>query len=65
MSSIQTFYDVLFALVLMAGISAGLALAFVAAGAMHERQQARSGVAGSPVLAELARNEDARELTRR
>jgi hypothetical protein len=65
MSSIQTFYDVLFALVLMVGISAGLALAFVASGAMHERQQARSGVAGPPVLPESARSEDARELSLR
>jgi hypothetical protein len=65
MSSIQTFYEVLFAVVLMVGISAGLALALAAAGAMHDRQQLRAGMPGSPVPAESPRAEGARELARR
>ena len=69
MTSIQTFYDVLFAVVLMVGIAAGLALALVAAGAMHERQQVRGSTVGAPAPAQRqtqpTRTEDSRELTLR
>jgi hypothetical protein len=67
MSSIQTLYDVLFAVVLMVGISAALALAFVAAGAMHGRQQVRTAEAATGLVPaqQPARTDESRELTLR
>jgi hypothetical protein len=68
MSSIQTLYDVLFAVVFLIGISAALALTATAAGAVHQRQQLRTAMARSARMAPLqqqASNQDARELNLR
>jgi hypothetical protein len=68
MSSIQTLYDVLFAVVFMVGISAALALAATAAGAMHEREQLRmvtAASAGTAPAQQPVSTEDTRELNLR
>jgi hypothetical protein len=65
MSSNQTLYDVLFALVFMVGISASLALAATVAGAMFQRRQARTAAASHGMVPVIPTTEDARELTLR
>lgn len=67
MTSTQTLYDVLFAVVLMVGIAAALAFATMAAGAMFERAQLRAANAGSDGkrTAQPNQAEQARELVRR
>jgi hypothetical protein len=67
MSSTQTLYDVIFAVVLMVGIAAVMALAYTAAGAMFARAEVRGAKSG-PELATTAqpsRTDEARELVRR
>jgi hypothetical protein len=49
--SIQTLHDVLIALVTTVGIAAAISIAFIAAGAVFERDLARGGKASRPVAA--------------
>lgn len=65
MSSNQTLYDVLFALVFMVGISALVALAATAAGAMFQRRQLRAAGSVPGTVPADPTIEDARELTLR
>jgi hypothetical protein len=67
MTSTQTLYDVLFAVVLMVGVAAVLAFALTAAGAMFERAQVRAGKAGpdGTTTTQPSQTEEVRELVRR
>jgi hypothetical protein len=67
MTSTQTLYDVLFAVVLMVGIAAALALAATAAGAIFERAQVRAAKASSDgtTTTQPSQTEEVRELARR
>jgi hypothetical protein len=67
MSSTQTLYDVIFAVVFMVGIAAVMALAYTAAGAMFARADVRAAKSGSGIgaAAQPSEAEQARELVRR
>jgi hypothetical protein len=62
--SIQTLQDVLIALITTVGIAVAVSIAFVAAGALFERDQARVAKARRPVTGP-AQTDEARELVLR
>jgi hypothetical protein len=64
---LEVLYDVLYAFAVVVGISAAVALAFAAAGAMHRRGEVSAAQVGSPTAipsVQPTRHED-RELVLR